>query len=290
MEIEKDAQRQITFGYGQGVIGAISSGTTGTTMTVKGASANFPGTEYIREGQKLLIGTKAEIEAGTAEAVTVVNVLSETQFTISASTTVVTDDLIVKAKAWNAGDSVYNEMAGIRNLLDNTSSPVDSTFQGITRATNGWVNGHVRKGSAEVLTMARLTEYYLKARKYGRPNLILMGSDLYGKYIALLDEKKRYVDVKVGMSQFTGVEFAGGSDSIPVMLDYDMPPQDIYILDTTTRTLGEMAPISFLDRDGQILRNDGGNSAKFSAIMKYYSNLVLLKPRANARLASMTTA
>lgn len=209
MELQKDAQRQMVFGFGQGVLGTVSTGVTGTTITVEDGSVtgdNMPGTEHIREGQKILIGTKSEVEAGTADAVTVVNVLSNTQFTVSSSITVVDGDVIVKAGVYS--NSAYNEMAGVRNLLDNASSPYDTTFQGITRATSGWVNGFVRKGSAETLTIARITEYYLQARKYGKPNLILMGSKLYAKYIALLDDKKRYVDIKVGMAQFTGVEFA----------------------------------------------------------------------------------
>ena len=48
-----------------------------------------------------------------------------------------------------------------------------------------------------------------------------------------------------------------------------------------------MAPIGFLDRDGMVLRNVGGDSANFTAIMRAYGNLINLKPRANARLTGI---
>ena len=48
-----------------------------------------------------------------------------------------------------------------------------------------------------------------------------------------------------------------------------------------------MAPVGFVDRDGMILRNVGGNSANFTAIMRAYGQLINLKPRGNARLTAM---
>jgi len=39
-----------------------------------------------------------------------------------------------------------------------------------------------------------MEEYYLKARKYGKPDLILMNSDLFAKYGALLETNKRHVN------------------------------------------------------------------------------------------------
>ena len=135
-----------------------------------------------------------------------------------------------------------------------------------------------------------MEEYYLKARKYGKPDLILMNSDLFAKYGALLETNKRHVNTMQLAGWFTWIEFAGGSEAIPVVLDYDTHRSDVHILDTSSFTIWEMAPVSFLDRDGQILRNVWGNSANFTAIMKFYGNLIALKPRANSRLTKITAA
>jgi hypothetical protein len=87
------------------------------------------------------------------------------------------------------------------NLIDNTATGaidgiVPSTnFQGVARATNGWANGYVYKPSAyETLSLSRMTQYYLYARKYGKPDLIRTGSDLFAKYGSLLETNKRHVN------------------------------------------------------------------------------------------------
>jgi hypothetical protein len=243
---------------------------------------------------KILIGTEAEVQAGTADEVTVVDVLSDTQFTINASTTVADDDVIVPQKIRDSTNSVYTEMAGIRNLVDNTATGAidgivpDTNFQGVAKATNSWANGQVYKPSSyETLSLQRMTEYYLYIRKYGNPDLIRMNSDLFAKYGALLEGNKRHVNTMELEGGFVGLEFAAGSRPVPVVLDYDTDNASVDILDTKTFTYGEMAPIGFVDRDGMILRNVGGNSANFTAIMRAYGNLINLKPRANARLTGI---
>ena len=293
--IQRSFQRQFS-SYGRWVLGTVKTGATGTTVTVtaRNQTDQWYGTDYVTEGQKILIGTPAEVEAWTADAVTVVAVLSDTSFTIDTSITTVTGDVIVNQKVWDSGASEYTEMAGIRNLIDNTATGAidgivpDTNFQGVAKATNSWANGFLYKpASYETLSLQRMTEYYLYARKYGSPDLIRMNSDLYAKYGALLEGNKRHVNTMELDGWFVGLEFAAGSKPVPVVLDYDTDNASVEILDTKTFTYWEMAPIGFLDRDGQILRNVGWNSANFTAIMRAYGNLLNLKPRANARLTGI---
>lgn len=284
--IKRQVNRQFEYWYWQWVIAKCWTWATWTTVTVLWESVYFPGTFYINPGEKLLIGTKAEIEAWTADEVTVLAITSSTTFTTTASFTYVTSDLIVKKRAYNASAAAYNEMAWFRNLIDNSSSPYDSSFQNIVRATNDWVNAPVYKNgwTRVTLTISRIREYVLKASKYGKPNLILMNSLLYDKYISLLEDKVRFTTVTMGTASFQWVWFASWNWDIPVMLSYDVPLDEVYIVDLSTWTIWEMSPMWFLDRDGQVLRNVWGNSAAFTSIMKFYWNLICLKPRANARL------
>ncbi len=293
--IQRSFQRQFS-SYGQGVEGKVKTGVTGTTITLyaKDQIDQGDGSDWLTEGQKILIGTKAQIEAGTADAVTIVAVPTDNTIVVDTSITVVADDLIVNQKVWDSSNSVYNEMSGIRNLVDNTATGAldgivpDTNFQGVARATNGWANGYVYKPAAyETLSLQRMTEYYLYARKYGRPDLIRTSSDLYAKYGALLESQKRHVNTMQLDGWFTGIEFAGGDKPIPVVLDYDADNSSVEILDTKTFTYGEMAPVGFLNRDGQVLRNVWGNSANFTAIMRAYGQLINLKPRASARLTGI---
>lgn len=296
--IQRLFQRQFS-SFGQGVLAVVKTGVTGTTITVgdKDQTDFGYGTTYITEGQKVAIGTKAQVEAGTADLVTVVSVVSDTQFTVDSSITVVAGDVVVNQNVYDSTNSVYTEMAGLMNLIDNTATGAvdgrapDTNFQGLARSTNNFVNAFVYKPSArETLTIDKMSEYYLKARKFGKPDLIRVSSDLYYKYSALLTQNKRYVNTMKLDGGFEGLEFAAGANPVPVVLDYDTSQDNVDIIDTTTFTYGEMAPVGFLDRDGQILRNVGGTSANFTAIMRAYGNLINLKPKGNARITGMKVA
>lgn len=296
--IQRSFQRQFS-SYGRAVLAVVKTGVTGTTITVWGRDQTDYGygTQYVTEGQLIQIGTTAQVEAGTADAVTVATIISDTQFTVDTSITVVAGDVIVNQKAYDTTNSIYTEMSGIRNLLDNTATGAvdgiapDTNFQGIARATNNFANSFVYKPSAyETLTLERMTEYYLKARKFGKPNLIRVNADLYAKYWALLYAKKGFYNTMQLEWGFEGLEFAGGTNPVPVVLDYDTDEASVEILDTETFTYGEMAPVGFVDRDGMILRNVGGNSSNFTAIMRAYGQLINLKPRGNARLTGIKVA
>jgi hypothetical protein len=296
--ISRSFQRQFS-SYAQGVLATVKTGVTGTTITVDARDqTDFGyGTDYVTTGQLIMIGTKAQVEAGTADSVAVVNVLSPTQFTVDSSITVVAGDVVVNQQVRDSTNSVYVEMSGVRNLIDNTATgAVDgiaptTNFQGIARATNDFTSAFVYKpGSREILTIEKMQEYYLKARKFGKPDLIRVNSDLYAKYGALLVQNKRFVNTMQLEGGFEGLEFASGTSPVPVVLDYDTAEDNVDILDMSTFTYGEMAPIGFLDRDGMVLRNVGGNSGNFTAIMRAYGNLIQLKPRGNARITGMKTA
>lgn len=285
--MQRSINRQFEYGYGKWVIGVCWTWATGTTVTVDWESEFNQGTFYIAPWMKLLIGTEWEIEAWTAESVTVTAVTSDTTFTVASSFTYVTDDLIAMKSIYDTWASIYTEMAGFRNLIDNASSPYDTTFQGITRATNNWVNASVYKnGTRQTLTISRIREYVLKASKFGKPNLILMNHLLYDKLISLLEDQVRFTQVKMGTASFEWIAFASQGWVIPVILSFDVPLDEVYIIDLATWTIWEMSPLSFLDRDWQVLRNVWGNSNQFSAIMKFYWNLINLKPKANARIAA----
>jgi hypothetical protein len=103
----------------------------------------------------------------------------------------------------------------------------------------------------------------------------------------LLETNKRHVNTMQLDGWFTGIEFAGGDKPIPVVLDYDANNESVEMLDCKTFTYWEMAPVGFMNRDGQVLRNVWGTSANFTAIMRAYGQLINLKPRANARITGI---
>ena len=278
--MEREISRMVTH-TAQWVLWTVTADSTSTTVTVDS-------TFYIEPWMQLTIGTKAEIEWWSADNVVVTWVLSDTLFTISAATSVATNDRVVKQKVYSNGK--YNEWSGIRLLVDNNDNPISDTFQGVARDGNAWVNAPVYKPwTAETLTITRMREYYFKALKYGNPNLILMWSALFQKYIDLLWDQVRPATFENAYGyKFEWIGFAGQNWVIPVILDFDTPNDEVYMLATDTFTIWEMAPISWMNRWEGILKNSGWNSTKYNAILRYYGDLICFNPRANARLINMT--
>ena len=85
----------------------------------------------------VLIGTKAQVEAGTADSATIVDVLSDTQFTVGASITVAVNDRVVSSGVYDSTNAVYLDASGLGDLLSADSSTYH-TFQNISRVTNAF--------------------------------------------------------------------------------------------------------------------------------------------------------
>lgn len=287
MAFDREFQRQFVRGNGQGILGTVGTAVTGTTITVDT-------TLYLQPGRKVLIGTKAEVEAGTADAVTVVDVISNTQFTVSASITVAVNDRVVSSNVYDSTNTIYRDASGLGDLLsaDSTTYP---TFQNISRVTNAFTKPASFDGSTTFdLTLAKMTEMYLYARKYGDPDIIVASEDQYRKYSNLLVANVRYTQPAQGGKAleggFTGLVFAGGGGKeIPVICDFDLAPGTIHFLDTKLWTIGEMTPLSWItNQTGGILEKIP-RGASYVGTMRWYGNLIGLNPRGNATMYDLKT-
>lgn len=284
---DREFQRQFLRGDGTGKLGAVVGAVTGTTITVDT-------TTYLQEGRKILIGTKAQIEAGTADSVTVSTVNSATSITVSASITVADADLIVSLGAYDSVNSDYLDASGLGNLCTADATNY-TTFQNLARATNAFTKPASFDGSGTFdITLAKLTEMYLQAKKYGDPDIILMSEDQYRKYASLLVANVRYTQPVQGSKAmeggFSGLTFAGGGGKeIPVICEFDLAPGTIYMLTTNTWTIGEMTPLSWLtNQTGGVLEKIN-RGASFFGTMRWYGNLIGLNPRGNAVMFNLKT-
>lgn len=264
--IEKSFNRQ-WFGDGSGQIClANGAGAAVTTVVV-----DTPGTDYIVEGQYVVIGANAAIE--------VVSVDSDTQFTIAAALTWADNDVITAADA--------DEMMGLKGIIDDGSYV--ATFQGLARATNPFLNAYCDDAVA-ALAEADMITAYLKAKKYSKKGdkiVAFMGQTLFEKYGSLLTSLKRSRDLKEVLSGgWKGLDFMGGD--CPVVLDWDCPDGFVFFenLSVLIRAEGEK-PFQWLEGEkGGILTRSASNRTVWEATMKAYTNLVTTFPKAASRMSN----
>lgn len=262
--------------------------TTGATSATQSVSSTF----YLTEWQVLLVGTRAQVEAWTADEVTVLTINSDTAVTFSASFTSATNDIIVTK--WIYVGSEYQEIIWLSALISNNVIDSGSSFQWISRATNAWTNSYVEATGA-VLTEAQILSLLLNVSKYGNPDILLTTPELYLKYGSLLTANRRQVNTVELSGWFKWLEVSFGNTPVTMVMDYDCPTWNMFALSSDTWGLWELAPLSFLDNGTgwiftPVVDTNGNRIPAFQTTMKFYGNLMGNKPRANGRLTGKTAS
>lgn len=280
--MNRSVNRQM-YGNWKWVLTTVTTGATSATQTVWS-------TFYLTEWQVVLVWTVAQVEAWTADEVTVSSINSDTSVTFTGSFTSVTADVIVVKGVYS--DSQYNEMSWLSNLISNNVVDSGSSFQWISRATNAWTNSYV-EATATALTEAQILTMLMNASKYGNPDLILTTPTLYLKYGTLLTSQRRQVNTVDLSGWFKWLEVSFGNTPVAMVQDWDCPAWEVFAIDSSTWGLWELAPLSFLDNGtGWVFTNvydsSGARLPAYQTTMKFYGNMMGNKPRANARLTGKT--
>lgn len=269
-------QERRAWGTGEGVLTTVNGATTGTSI-------NVASTDNLQPGMKLLIGTKIEIEAGTADACTITAVTSLTNITVTPSITVANNDRVSLQGIYSNGQ--YNDPVGIPALVDYVGGNT-TTLQGITRTAQWWVNSP-NYTTAGQLTGDNLLNMIQQADKQGRVDAIFSNNTLFNRYGSTLTGMKRTMELKLTGS-WTGLEVASAGRSIPFMYDFYAPQGDVYGL--TGGVIGpaamrEFAPVNeegnsvFLRAQGQDL---------YTVLYVSFENNIVKNPQANFVMRNQT--
>lgn len=282
-EFKKSLNRQL-FGNWEWVLTLINGAGVAT------ATHTVDSTRFIRVGQTLLIGTKAEIEAGTADEKIVSTINSATSVTFTTTLTSADNDRIVTKWVWDG--SAYQELDWLTNLVSNNTESSGSSFQGIVRSTNDWTNSYVDATSA-VLTESHLIDLVSNIAEFGSPDLLMTTVTLRNKYQSLLAGQRRFMNSMDLQGWFKWLEVSVGEQPIPLVADYDCPAWTMFALDTSVWSLAELNPLEYLaDGSWAIMTNvydtNGNRIPAFQTTMKFYGNLVCTNPRANGKLTNKT--
>ena len=264
---------RIFWGAGDETIAKVASGdaTTGTTLTlapVLAVNTDIPATKYLAAGMNLDIN---------GDNCVISTVDSDTQVTLVAGITRVAGENVKKADGDNA---VVDEPMGISGLLVNSG-----TIQGIDTAASPWFTPAQIETTSEALSEAKMIAAYVKAKEHGDPKFVFMNASLWKKYGTLLTSMKKTSDLKEVLSGgWKGLDFMGGNAS--VVLDYDCPDGKVFFIDPDSLTLAQLTPISFIDRGDGLLRRV--NYAAWQGVLRWYGNLCIKNPKANAVLTTKT--
>jgi hypothetical protein len=294
---------------GDGILAvANGSGTTSTALTVKNRMSltttdttkmAITPTEYLRPKQNIKIGSYTNLTTNSTgiTATTVTSVDSDTGITLGTAVSWSDGDCIM---AIDGDGNVSDDAMGAQGIVDDgllTGTPAllsnvptaVSTFEGIARSSNAYWKSNVFS-TAGALTEANMVTTYLKARKWGNPHLIFTNQLLYSKYAAILYTYKKTANTQEALTGgFTGLEFAAGGPGTVVILDYDVPDTEVYFIDPSTISIGQMTPMQWLDdQAGNVLRRM--DYAGFQGVLKWYGNLICKNVRANTKMTAQTSA
>jgi hypothetical protein len=269
------------WGYGSNIIAKVAAGdaTTGTTLTLApvysvNSTPDVTPTKYLAAGMKLDIN---------GDACQVASVDSDTVVTLVSGITRVAGENVKKT---DGDGSVVDEPMGLDGIISNsTEALVGATFQGLTRASYPFLNAKYVEATSEALGLQKMEKAFTVAREYGKPRFWLMNQSSFNKYGNLLEAYKRTADMKEILSGgWKGLDFMGGQAA--VVLDYDCPDGRAFLVDPDSITIGEMTPISWIDRGDGVLRRV--DYASWQGVLRWYGNLIAKDVRANAKLTTKT--
>lgn len=280
----RDESRQM-YGLGDGTIALVDGASSDTTVVLKTPTSGPVPTHYLQAGQYLYMedGTTA---AGSGNVRKIVSVDSDTQITVDSNVTVADNDKVALAQkrgttyetSHNLG-STDKEIMGLQGIVDDGTNK--AALQGITRSSNTWFNGWVggNSGTPRVISTALLNELTRNVSKYGNPTLIITTPQIYDAYGEILESDKRFVNEMELKGGFTAISFKNSK----IVQDWDCPINTVFAIDPTAISVEEMAPVSWMDRDGAILSRNT-DTASYNATLRHYLNLGALNPRKTGRL------
>lgn len=279
---KEDMRRQLSrqgYGDGTGVICRVNDASPDTTLTFDTPMVGKYPMDYFSLGNAIMFAS--DKDGTTSTAFTKVSAITGNyDMTVESATGVADNDYVFLAhladtpSASNAG----HEIMGLKGLIDDGENV--TTLQGLDRSTYIWWKSYVNSNATQrSITEELLYATYLEAKKKGNPKYALTHFDVFSAYGRTLTSDRRYTDTMELKGGFTGLRF----NDIVIVADYDCPYDELYYIDPTSLSVEDLAPMSFLDEDGNIL-DRSSTQPIWQATLRYYANLATSAPNKNAAL------
>lgn len=270
-----------TYGDGTGTLATVNANvSTSTTFVAEvGTAFGQNGGLYLQVGDAIDIWdpTFATQRNSTSVVLTITGYEPTTQtVTLSAAQSLTAGDIVVRTNAVN------KSYIGLQLATDNSSSV---TFQGLSRSTYPLLRGNVLDAGGTALQEFHLQQLEsLISRTSGEEiDQILVGHAQWDAYVALGQSLKRYVGTMKLDRGFTELEYNGHAFT----RDVDCPQNTIFAFKSEHVQNGVVTPLSWMDREGHILKWNAG-FASYTGVIREYGNYVFPRPNATGRIQTLS--
>jgi len=285
--LAKDNNRQV-YGTPKGVVATAASGSTSTFVTAAG------GGQYLEEG--MLLDHFSSADASKNTNIVVTRVVTDAAGVTTA--TVGNDDLTntVLTTAVAAGDYVTRdnskdkEITGLTSIVAATGNlyNIDPATVSVWAST---VNSNA--GTARPLSEGLMIKMNddIRSKGGGTPTVIFTTMGVRRSYFNLLVQQRRTSNTQKFTGGFEGLAFTTDAGDIPMVSDWDCPPNRMFFLNEKEIKLYEAGDWSFMDRDGsrwQRVITAAGTFDAYAATLYKYAEIGTHRRNAHGLLSDIT--
>jgi hypothetical protein len=259
-DIVKDENR-IAYGVYQGENAALAKVVAAFTATT---TINVDTTQFLSIGEQIDI---LHVTSGATYVlnVTITDIVTPTQITISAATTL-TD---ANSRIYRQGNRLleptsFSDITSATSVLHGLDPAVQKVWKGNTVAITGALT---ELNMIKACDLARVNG--------GKTSVIFTSLGVRRSYFSLLTQQRRYVDTKAFPGGFQGLPFNYGTE-IPIVEDPDCPSTgtapntgNMFFMDETKIKKYRKRPWYFSDVDGSIFKWVANRDA-WEGLMKCY--------------------
>jgi len=240
------------------------------------------GEPNIEIGRVVKIGTKTEIENGTADERTVIWVGLD-YILVDTATDVATWDIVVDKYAYEAGAG-WKKFTNLEWITDD-GTDYGATFQNKDRTTDYLLQGNVITGTSNVLT--DIDNALRKVSLWGKTKdlVVVCGLDKYNDVVnALISQRNittssvKELDLAGG---YKGIQYFYNGKQVKIVPHAYAKKDRIYVFDTNALRKVILTDNSYINDGGITLRPDKLGHVVYSRL---YGNIAAFYPRKTAKI------
>lgn len=273
-----------TFMDGSGILGTITTGTTSATQTLKvGTTFGQFGSRYLVKGDVVDVYdstlTTSRTSGGGLSVSSITRSSGGGDATVVFGTSVATTTNDVITRGAGHANQAY---VGLWTATNNDTG----SFQALSRNTFPILKSNVVDASGSPLVETYLQQVLSLVE-------INAGTDIpieefrchqaqWDAYVSLGYAQKRFMNDKLDKG-YQSIDYNG----LPFKKDVDCPPAAIFALTMQCVQNGIMAPLGWMDREGDMLKWDAGYAA-YKAVAIELGNFVYTRPNNLGRIQGLT--
>jgi hypothetical protein len=274
----KDTNRQM-YGSSDGAL---------ATVTADGANTvTVASTQYLEVGMVIDIWDATFVTPKVqARNITAINTTTLVVTYDGADGTAVATDIITRNASQQREKIGFKQIVAASGQLYNIN-PASEPVWASTVNSNSGVNRPLSEG-----LMIKIVDD-IRTAGGGVPTVIFASLGVRRAYFQLLSQQRRYNDTTTFAGGFKGLKFETDAGDIPMVSDYDAPPNKAWFINEKQIKLYEEKDWSFMNRDGsnwQRVIQSTGNYDAYGAYLYKYCQVGTHQRNAHGLLSDITEA